>query len=145
ALPLAIKPEARRVAVIGIGTGITTHTLLGDFELESVDTIEIEPAMAEAPRNTAAFADPRSHIHIDDAKTYFSTHNRRYDVIISEPSNPWVSGVSSLFTVEFYRMARRHLERDGVLVQWVQLYETEVALIASVIGALAQVFPDYVI
>jgi hypothetical protein len=150
ALPLAVKPEARRVAVIGIGTGITTHTLLGNFELETVDTIEIEAAMAQAsrgfaPRNSSAFADPRSHIHIDDAKTYFSTHNRRYDVIISEPSNPWVSGVSSLFTVEFYRMARRHLERDGVLVQWVQLYETEVALIASIVAALAQVFPDYVI
>lgn len=149
-LPLAIKPDARRVAVIGIGTGITTHTLLGNFELEAVDTIEIESAMAEAarrflPRNTAAFADPRSHIHIDDAKTYFSTYNRRYDVIISEPSNPWVSGVSSLFTIEFYRLARRHLASGGVLVQWLQLYETETALLASVIGALAQVFPDYVI
>ncbi|MCC7487268.1 MAG: hypothetical protein IT529_20020 [Burkholderiales bacterium] len=150
ALPLAIKPEARRVAVIGIGTGVTTHTLLGNFDLAEVDTIEIESAMAEAsrgfvPRNTAAFADPRSRIHIDDAKTYFSTHNRRYDIIISEPSNPWVSGVSSLFTVEFYRMARRHLERDGILVQWVQLYETEVSLIASVAAALGAVFPDYVI
>ena len=149
-LPLAIKPEARRVAVIGIGTGITTHTLLGNFDLESVDTIEIEPAMAEAsrgfrPRNTSAFADPRSHIHIDDAKTYFSTQNERYDIIISEPSNPWVSGVSNLFTVEFYRLARRHLARDGVLVQWVQLYETEIALLASVTGALGQVFPDYVV
>jgi predicted membrane-bound spermidine synthase len=149
-IPLAVKPEAKRVAVIGIGTGITTHTLLGNFELETVDTIEIESAMAQAsrgftPRNTAAFADPRSHIHIDDAKTHFSTHNRRYDVIISEPSNPWVSGVSSLFTVEFYRMARRHLERDGVLVQWVQLYETEMGIIASVIGALSLAFPDYVI
>jgi predicted membrane-bound spermidine synthase len=150
ALPLAIKPEARRVAVIGIGTGITTHTLLGDFDLEAVDTIEIEPAMAEASRgfgvrNSAAFADPRSHIRIDDAKTFFSTHNRRYDIIISEPSNPWVSGVSSLFTIEFYRMARRHLEREGILVQWLQLYETEVPLIASVIGALDRVFPDYVV
>jgi predicted membrane-bound spermidine synthase len=149
-LPLAFKPDARRVAVIGIGTGITTHTLLGDFDLEAVDTIEIESAMAEAarsfrPRNTSAFADPRSHIHIDDAKTYFSTHGRRYDVIISEPSNPWVSGVASLFTVEFYRLARRYLERDGVLVQWFQLYETEVSLLASVIAALGQVFPDYVI
>jgi spermidine synthase len=149
-LPLAIKPEARRVAVIGIGTGITTHTLLGDFDMEVVDTIEIESAMAEAarkfvPRNTAAFADPRSRIHIDDAKTYFSTHNRRYDVIISEPSNPWVSGVSSLFTMEFYRLARRHLASGGVLVQWFQLYETEIALLASVTGALGQVFPDWVI
>src|SRR5262249_25528977 len=133
-----------------IGTGITTHTLLGNFELQSVDTIEIEPAMVEAsrgfrPRNTAVFADPRSRIHIDDAKTYFSTHNRRYDVIISEPSNPWVSGVSNLFTVEFYRLARRRLAPDGVLVQWFQLYETEIELLASVTAALGQVFSDYVI
>lgn len=150
ALPLSIKPEARRVAVIGIGTGITTHTLLGRRELEVVDTIEIEPAMVEAsrgfaPRNAATFSDPRSRIHIDDAKTFFSTHNRRYDVIISEPSNPWVSGVSSLFSVEFYRVAQRYLADDGIIVQWLQLYEFDLPLLASVMRALGEVFPDYVI
>jgi spermidine synthase len=150
ALPLAIKPAARQVAVIGLGTGITTHTLLGSLTPESVDTIEIEPAMVEAsrgfaPRNAAAFSDPRSHIHIDDAKTFFSTHNRRYDVIISEPSNPWVSGVSSLFSVEFYRVAKRHLTPDGIIVQWLQLYEFDLPLLASVMRALGEVFPDYVI
>jgi spermidine synthase len=150
ALPLSIKPDARHVAVIGIGTGITTHTLLGSLKPVSVDTIEIEPAMVEAsrgfaPRNAAAFNDPRSRIHIDDAKTFFSTHNRRYDVIISEPSNPWVSGVSSLFSVEFYRVAQRHLMPDGIIVQWLQLYEFDIALLASVMRALGEVFPDYVI
>lgn len=150
ALPLAIHPQARRVAVIGLGTGVTTHTLLGHFGLETVDTIEIEAAMAEAargfaPRNTAAFADPRSRIYIDDAKTFFSTHNRRYDIIVSEPSNPWVSGVSSLFSVEFYRLVKRYLARDGILVQWLQLYEFDVSLLASVMRALGEVFPDYVI
>ena len=150
ALPLALKPEARRIAVIGIGTGITTHTLLASRALEAVDTIEIEPAMVEAsrgfaPRNAAAFSDPRSRIYIDDAKTFFSTHNYRYDVIVSEPSNPWVSGVASLFSVEFYRAARRHLAAGGILVQWLQLYEFDVALLASVMRALGEVFPDYVI
>jgi len=150
ALPLALKPEARRVAVIGIGTGITTHTLLASHGLESVDTIEIEPAMVEAsrgfaPRNAGAFSDPRSRIYIDDAKTFFSTHNRRYDVIVSEPSNPWVSGVASLFSVEFYRIARRHLAPEGILVQWLQLYEFDMALLASVMRALGEVFPDYVV
>lgn len=89
-----------------MGTGLTTHTLLANAGLTRVDTIEIEPAMAEASRlfapvNASTFADPRSNIVFDDAKTYFSTHNRRYDFIVSEPSNPWVSGVFSLFTVEF--------------------------------------------
>lgn len=150
ALPLAIKPEAKRAAIIGIGTGLTTHTMLGSPTLERLDTIEIEPAMAEAARafalrNASAFADPRSRIVFDDAKTYFSTHNERYDIIVSEPSNPWVSGVSSLFTTEFYRHVRRYLNPGGVLVQWFQLYEIDISLVASVIKALAENFPDYAI
>src|SRR6266852_6544804 len=150
AIPLAYRPDATSAAVIGIGTGLTTHTLLGSSALRSVETIEIEPAMAEAsrrfsPRNTNAFADPRSHIIFDDAKTFFSTHNRKYDIIVSEPSNPWVSGVSSLFTSEFYRLARRHLNPDGILVQWFQMYEIDASLVASVLRALGENFPDYAI
>ncbi|MGB5079401.1 MAG: hypothetical protein WBO23_01520, partial [Burkholderiales bacterium] len=150
AIPLAYVPDAGTAAVIGIGTGLTTHTLLGSSALRSVETIEIEPAMAEAsrrfaPRNSNAFADPRSHIVFDDAKTFFSTRNRRYDIIVSEPSNPWVSGVSSLFTGEFYRLARRHLEPGGVLVQWFQTYEIDASLVASVLRALGESFPDYAV
>jgi predicted membrane-bound spermidine synthase len=150
AVPLAHKPDAKRAAIIGIGTGLTTHTMLGSPAIERVDTIEIEPAMAEASRafaarNAAAFADPRSRIVFDDAKTYFSTHNERYDIIVSEPSNPWVSGVSSLFTTEFYRHVRRYLNPGGVMVQWFQLYEIDVSLVASVLRALADNFPDYAI
>ena len=150
ALPLAFKPNARHAAVIGVGTGLSTHTLLASPTIESVDTIEIEPMMAEASRlfapiNSNTFADPRSHIIFDDAKTYFSTHNRLYDIIVSEPSNPWVSGVSSLFTGEFYRHVRRYLKPDGVLVQWFQLYEIDVSLVASVMQALGANFPDYAI
>ncbi len=150
ALPLAIKPDAKRAAIVGIGTGLTTHTMLAAPNLERVDTIEIEPAMAEASRsfaarNANAFADPRSRIVFDDAKTWFSTHNERYDIIVSEPSNPWVSGVSSLFTTEFYRHVRRYLNPGGVMVQWFQLYEIDVSLVASVLRALAENFPDYAI
>jgi spermidine synthase len=150
ALPLALKPEARTAAVIGIGTGLTTHTLLQSLALERVETVEIESAMAEAargfaPRNAAAFADPRGAILIDDAKTFFSTHNRRYDIVISEPSNPWVSGVSSLFTREFYRRIRGHLNPGGLLVQWFQLYEMDASLLASVMRALGEMFPHYAV
>jgi len=150
ALPLALKPDTKSAAVIGIGTGLTTHTLLQSLDIERVDTIEIEPAMAEAarglaPRNNAAFADPRGTIVIDDAKSYFSTERRRYDLIISEPSNPWVSGVASLFTREFYRRVKPHLNTGGVLAQWIQLYEIEPALVATVLRALGEEFPHYAI
>jgi predicted membrane-bound spermidine synthase len=150
ALPLALKPEARTAAVIGIGTGLTTHTLLQSLDIERVETVEIEPAMAQAargfmPRNSAAFADPRGTILIDDAKTFFATRNRRYDLIISEPSNPWVSGVSGLFTREFYRRIRTHLGPRGLLVQWMQLYEIDASLVASVMLALGEVFEHYAV
>jgi spermidine synthase len=150
ALPLALKPEAKNAAVIGIGTGLTTHTLLQGLLLERVETVEIESAMAEAargfmPRNASAYADPRSAILIDDAKTYFSSRNRRYDIVISEPSNPWVSGVSSLFTREFYRRIRGHLVPGGVLVQWFQLYEVDTSLLASVMTALGEEFAHYAV
>jgi spermidine synthase len=150
ALPLALRPEARSAAVIGIGTGLTTHTLLQSLAIERVDTIEIEAAMAQAargfmPRNSGAFADPRGAIHIDDAKSFFSTANRRYDIIVSEPSNPWVSGVSGLFTREFYRRIRGHLQPDGLLVQWMQLYEIDASLLATVLRALGEEFPHYAV
>src|SRR6476661_625190 len=150
ALPLALRPDAKTAAVIGIGTGLTTHTLLQSLEIERVDTVEIEAAIADAargfmPRNAGAFADPRGTIFIDDAKTFFSTRGRRYDVIVSEPSNPWVSGVSSLFTREFYQRIRHHLAPRGLLVQWIQLYEIDPSLVATVMRALGEAFPDYAV
>jgi spermidine synthase len=150
ALPLALKPETRSAAVIGIGTGLTTHTLLQSLDIQRVDTVEIESAMAEAsrgfmPRNSGAFADPRGAILIDDAKSFFAARGRRYDLIVSEPSNPWVSGVSGLFTREFYRRIRNHLEPGGLLVQWFQLYEIDPSLVASVMAALGETFPHYAV
>ena len=150
ALPLSLRPQARSAAVIGIGTGLTTHTLLQSLSMERVETIEIESAMAEAargflPRNGAAFADPRGTLHIDDAKSFFSTHSRRYDLIVSEPSNPWVSGVSGLFTREFYRRVRGHLNPGGLLAQWMQLYEIDASLVASVLRAVGEEFPHYAV
>jgi spermidine synthase len=149
-LPLSLKPGTKTAAVIGIGTGLTTHTLLQSLAIERVDTVEIEAAMAAAsrgfmPRNSGAFADPRGNLVIDDAKTYFAARGARYDLIVSEPSNPWVSGVSSLFTREFYRRVRGHLAPGGLLVQWFQLYEIDPALVASVLAALGEEFPDYAV
>ncbi|WP_049768521.1 spermidine synthase [Anaeromyxobacter sp. Fw109-5] len=148
ALPHAVRPGARTAACIGFGSGLTTHVLLGSPSLESLDTIEIEPRMIEAarfflPRVARAFDDPRSQLHVDDAKTFFSSRQRTYDIIVSEPSNPWVSGVGGLFSEEFYRHVRRHLAPGGVLVQWIQLYEIDPGLVASILKALDGSFADW--
>ncbi|HEY2825218.1 MAG TPA: fused MFS/spermidine synthase, partial [Gemmatimonadales bacterium] len=117
-LPLAHMPQARNAAVIGMGSGMTSSILLGDPRLEHVTTIEIEPAMVAGarqfrPANARVFDDPRSTIAISDAKAYFATQGVKYDLILSEPSNPWVSGVATLFTTEFYARVRRHLTPNG--------------------------------
>ncbi|MEO8164255.1 MAG: spermidine synthase [Betaproteobacteria bacterium] len=151
ALPLMLHPAPKNVAVIGFGSGMTTHVLLSDPGLEVVDSIEIEPRIIEAahkgffPRNRQAYADPRSRLHIEDAKTFFSVANKQYDIIVSEPSNPWVSGISSLFTMEFYRNTASHLRDGGLLVQWVQLYEIDFDSVASIIKALSPAFQDYAV
>lgn len=147
ALPLIMHPSPKEIAVIGWGSGLTTHTLMGSSIPERVDTIEIEKGMYDGAkifgeRVARAYTDPRSKVHIDDARTYFSMGNREYDVIISEPSNPWVSGVASLFTTEFYHFLRGHLKQGGMLVQWVQAYELNDDLLATMIAALVEVFPE---
>ncbi len=146
-IPMMHHPKARSVAVVGFGSGMTTHFVLGNPNIELVDTIEIEPEMVEAARHfrpivERAYTDPRSHIVIDDAKSYFATNHKRYDIIVSEPSNPWVNGVASLFTDEFYAFVPKHLNEGGIFAQWVQAYEISPALISSIVRAMAPHFVD---
>src|ERR1051326_4050011 len=145
---LAHRPDAREVAVIGQGSGMTSHLLLGSPNVTHLATIEIEPEMINAsrafyPANRRVFDDPRARFVIDDAKSYFAASGRRFDLILSEPSNPWVSGVSGLFTTEFYRRVRSSLSEYGVFGQWLHLYELNDLLATQVLAALDQNFPSY--
>lgn len=149
AIPLSMHPHPARVANIGFGSGLTTHALLASARIKRLDSIEIEPLMVEAaidgfgPRIANVFEDPRSHIVYEDAKTFFATVREPYDLIVSEPSNPWVSGVATLFSDEFYGRITSHLAPDGYFVQWIQVYETNIEVMASVIKALAPHFGAY--
>ncbi len=145
-MPVLAHPDPQEVAIIGWGSGLSTHTLLGSPVPQQVDTIEIEKAMYEGAklfgeRVERAYKDPRSKVRFEDARTFFSTGKRQYDVIVSEPSNPWISGVANLFTQEFYRFLKEHLKDDGVVVQWLQIYETDNNLVSTILAALAQEFP----
>jgi predicted membrane-bound spermidine synthase len=149
-LPLGHRPDARTAAVIGFGSGMSTATLLASARLERVDTIEIEPAMVEGarhfrPRVEAAYADPRSRVVIDDAKSYFARGRERYDIIVSEPSNPWVSGVASLFTQEFYERLQEYMNDGAVMSQWLHTYEMDSATLTSILKAVSHTFPDFVV
>ncbi len=150
-LPLvthSFHPTATTAAVIGFGSGMSSHLLLGSSSLTEVTTIEIEPRMVDGaraflPANHRVYDDPRSRIVLRDAKAHFATAGRTWDLILSEPSNPWVSGVSGLFTEEFYRRVAAALSPGGVFGQWLHTYELSDPLVVSVLAAIDRVFPDW--
>jgi spermidine synthase len=123
----ALTHEPHRVLIVGFGSGMTASALVGYPELERLDIVEIEPAVVGAAPflaklNRNVLLDPRVHVTFDDARNFLFTTREKYDLIISEPSNPWIAGVATLFTQEFYAAVRARLTPDGVFVQWMQAY-----------------------
>ena len=148
ALPSSVMPTAKTAAVIGFGSGMTSEALLQLPNIQRVDTIEIEKAMTQGakhflPYNRDVYDSPRSHLTIQDAKIFFAHAHQQYDLIVSEPSNPWVSGVASLFTDQFYAQITKHLTQHGVFCQWIQNYEVSWPLIVSMLKTYDRHFAHY--
>ena len=125
-IPMFFHPAPRRVMVVGTGSGVTVGAVL-QHPVEWVELVEIEPAVNRAARffakeNRGALDDPRTRIVIADARHRLATTPERYDVIILEPSNPWIRGLATLFTREFYAIVRSRLNPGGVVLQWIQGY-----------------------
>jgi hypothetical protein len=124
---------------------VTTNAVM-THPVRDVLTIELEGAVVEAAPQFRAdagdpLADPRSRLLIEDAGTYLRSTRRRYDVIISEPSNLWIAGMADLFTRDFYRVAASKLEPAGLFCQWVQCYQTSPSTLHAVFRTLATRFP----
>jgi len=144
-LPLLVKPDARDVLVIGYASGITVGAT-ARHPVRSLDCIEIEPAMRDASRffeeeNFHVITDPRFSLVIDDARSRVLAARKKYDVIISEPSNPWQSGSSRLFTREAFENGRNSLKPGGVMAQWMHLYGVDVDTFRLVVRTFMTVFP----
>ncbi|MCF0221047.1 MAG: fused MFS/spermidine synthase [Fibrobacter sp.] len=145
-MPMAVKTEPYDAAMVGFGSGMGAHYLLADPLLKDFDCVEIEEAMMDLakgfyPWNSRGYDDPRIHIFIDDATTFFHTNRRQYDMIISVPSNPWVSGVAGLFAHEFYAKMKRYMKPGGLWVQWIQTYEFNDLMFLNILKALDMNFP----
>ncbi len=141
----SLKKPADRVAVIGLASGITPGTAL-QHDLGSLDVVELEPFMPQAAAlfndfNFNVLNDPKFHFIPDDARHYFRVTPKKYDVIISEPSNPWLSGVSNLFTRECFEIGRRALAPEGVYCQWLQVYAMRTSDVKAVCRTFSSVFP----
>jgi spermidine synthase len=143
-IPMLLKPDAKQVAVIGLGAGVTAAAALA-HPVESVDVVEISTAVVEAADHFAevnrnALDDPRLRLHRADGRNFLLLTDRMYDVIVSEPSNPWMSGVANLFTAEFFEIARSRLTPGGIHGQWIHAYSMDVDDFAAIIATMASVF-----
>ena len=143
-LPILFGSKPRDLLVIGYASGITlgAATLHG---LRSYDVCEIEPAVIEAShwfdeQNHRPLERDDVHLILDDGRSWLAAGHRQYDVIVSEPSNPWMTGCANLFTAEFFREANRSLRPGGRLLQWIQLYGMDREGLVSILAALHESF-----
>jgi spermidine synthase len=144
-VPMLLHPSPRRALVIGWGAGATAASV-GLYPVESLECVEIEPATWEAAPLFSRLSgslrdDPRFHISFRDGRNYLLRSPRAWDVIVSEPSNPWISGVSNLFTREFYEIVRRRLAPGGVFGQWFHYYNLAAADVKVEAKTFLTVFP----
>lgn len=144
-LPLLLKQDAKRVLIIGLASGVTAGAVARHPSVEEIDCVEIEPAMQEAAAYFGAYngdvlKDARLRVIKDDARNYLLTSAKKYDVIISVPSNPWIPGSASLFTREYFDLAKSRLAAGGVFCQWMHIYEISLPDYKSVLKTAAGVF-----
>jgi len=144
-LPLLLHDNPRSVYIIGLGSGVTLGSALR-HPIDRADVSEISPEVVAASayfsrENHDALRDQRTRLIVGDGRSHLLLSDQRYDVIVSEPSNPWMAGVSTLFTREFFQTARAHLQPGGILCQWAHTYNISDADLRSIVDTFLATFP----
>jgi len=144
--PVLARAGASSALVIGFGTGVTARAIADVPGMTRVKVLEIEPAVIAMDSlfygvNDSVLRRPAVHFVTDDARSGLQLDRSRYDVIVSEPSNPWIAGIATLYTPEFFRIARSRLSDSGVFCQWIQLYQLPLPVVAGIVRSLHEVFP----
>ncbi len=144
-MPYMLQEQPKSAFVVGFGGGITTRAL-SLTNLESIRVVELEPAVVEAGRALAkgeipVLNDPRVRLNFNDARNTLLVENKRYDIIAAQPSHPWLAGASSVFTQQFWQLAKSRLNEGGVLGQWVNLFNMDATTLRSIFQAFYGVFP----
>ncbi len=146
-IPMLAHPKPMKTLQIGVGAGFTLSAM-ANFPVERIDAVEINPLVAKvadryfAEHTHNVLGDPRVRLIVEDGRKYLATTQEKYDVIVSTPSNPWISGVSSLFTLEFFEAARAHLNEGGILAIWGPLYEYEPGDVKIFLATISKAFPQ---
>ncbi|MGA1825049.1 MAG: fused MFS/spermidine synthase [bacterium] len=143
--PMLFHKNPKTVMVVGLASGVTAGEVLW-YPAEKLDLLEINDQVVAAssffePWNNHVLSDPRTRLIIQDARAHLELTEQSYDVIISEPSNPWMAGLASLFTHDYFELVKDRLTDEGIFVQWMQAYQMDWETFAMVGRTFAHVFP----
>ncbi|MDP2983718.1 MAG: fused MFS/spermidine synthase [Candidatus Latescibacter sp.] len=147
--PLLFHPDPKRVLVLGLASGISAGEALF-YPIEKLDVIDINQQVVAAsdffrPWNNNVLSNPKTELIVQDGRAHMELTNRTYDVVISEPSNPWMAGLASLFTRDFFELVKDRLNNDGIFVQWLHSYQIDWADFALIGRTFHQVFPNSIL
>ncbi|HEU4395315.1 MAG TPA: tetratricopeptide repeat protein, partial [Planctomycetota bacterium] len=148
-LPMLVHPAPKRVLVVGLATGASAGAC-ATHGVERLDAAEIAAEVAEAEpwfreANRGVVSRPGVRVLLEDGRTHLEHSGDTYDVVVSQPTNPWIAGVSDLFTVEYFRACRARLAPGGVVSIWVQAYRMRVEDFRLVLRTVRSVFPNAVV
>ncbi len=148
-IPIMFHPDPKTVMVLGHASGVTSGESLC-YPIERLDTLEISREVILASRffdpwNGNVLENPKTDLIIQDGRAHLQLTNRRYDVIISEPSNPWMAGLATLFTKDFFELAEAKLNSDGIFAQFIHSYQMDWPTFAIVGRTFAAVFPNSIL
>lgn len=144
-IPTLLHEKPENALLIGLGSGITLGSMI-KHPLKTIDVVELEPAVIEAANffshvTNNALQDKRVTLNITDGRNYLQTTTKKYDIIISAVSDPWITGVSNLFTIEYFKMLDDRLNKDGIVALWLQNYRITLEDLKTSIKTFTNVFP----
>jgi spermidine synthase len=147
-IPALLHPNPRSILVVGCGAGVTAGSFVVHPEVERILICEIEPLIPRVSskyftkENHNVVNDRRTRLVFDDARHYILTTRETFDVITSDPIHPWVKGAATLYSKEYFELCKRRLTSDGIMTQWVPLYESDEETVKSEIATFFEVFPN---
>jgi spermidine synthase len=147
--PMLFHEDPKTVMVVGLASGITAGEVL-HYPVDQLDILEVNNQVVAAsnffiPWNNNVLSDPKTNLIIQDARAHLQLTRQKYDVIISEPSNPWMAGLASLFTADFFDLAEDRLNSGGIFVQWLQMYQMDWETFSLIGRTFSKSFPDSMI
>lgn len=145
-LPLLFHPQPKDVMILGLASGVTAGEALY-YDLDRLDILEISEQVVEASKffsetNNDVLSHPATNLIIQDGRAHLELTDQVYDVITSEPSNPWMAGLANLFTEEFFRLTKSKLNWDGIFIQWLPSYQMDWTTFSMIGRTFTKVFPN---